>query len=145
MLRVMLREMLRQVLRLILRWLLRLVPTSVLREMPTLVPTVVLRMLPRMVPTVLLPVLRTLLTGCCYAKRQEMKLQKEDEPMGFDLEAGDWVTPLGKGFHADMFFTAHRKIISERKYDGTLTVTFPNKGDGLVVAPTEPDDSNFPT
>jgi len=81
-----------------------------------------------------------------YAKRQEMKLQKEDEPMGFDLMAGDWVTPLGKGFHTDMFFTAHRKIISERKYDGALTVTFPNKGDGLVVAPPEAaDGSEFKT
>jgi len=81
-----------------------------------------------------------------YAKRQEMKIEKEDEPMGFDLKVGDWVTPNGKGEHTDMFFTAHRKIISERKYDGTLTVTFPNNGDGLVIAPTEPDDgSEFKT
>ncbi len=81
-----------------------------------------------------------------YAKRQEMKIKKEDEPMGFDLKVGDWVTPNGKGEHTDIFFTAHRKIISERKYDCTLTVTFPNKGDGLAVASAEPDGgSEFKT
>jgi len=81
-----------------------------------------------------------------YAKRQEMKIQKEDEPLGFDLEVGDWVTPNGKGEHTDLFFTVHRKIISEREYDCTLTVTFPNKDDGLAVAPAEPDNgSEFKT
>lgn len=73
-----------------------------------------------------------------YAKRVETKLQQEDKPTGFDLMAGDWVTPFGKGFHPDMFFTVHRKIINEREYNCTLTVTFPNKGDGIVVAPSEP-------
>ncbi len=74
-----------------------------------------------------------------YAKREEAKLQQEDKPMGFDLMAGDWVTPIGKGFHADMFFAVHRKIINNREYDCTLIVTFPNKGDGIIVAPSEPD------
>ena len=30
-----------------------------------------------------------------YAKREEMKFQKEDEPIGFDLMVGDWVAPYG--------------------------------------------------
>lgn len=77
-----------------------------------------------------------------YAKRQEMKLQKEDEPLAFDLEAGGWVAPNGKGEHTDVLFSVHRKIIDERKYDCTLTVTFPNKGDGLAIAPAEPDMSS---
>jgi hypothetical protein len=81
-----------------------------------------------------------------YAKRVEVKLQQVGKPMGFDLEAGDWVTPLGKGFHADMFFTVQRKIISRLEYDCTLTVTFPNQGDGIVVAPPVPDTgSEFKT
>jgi hypothetical protein len=81
-----------------------------------------------------------------YAKLEETKLQQEDKPMGFDLMAGDWVTPFGKGFHADIFFTVHRKIITEREYDCTLTVTFPNKGDGIGIAPTESDTgSEFKT
>lgn len=81
-----------------------------------------------------------------YSKRVEIKLQQEDRPMGFDLMAGDWVTPYGKGFHADMFFTIHRKIINERKYDATLTVAFPNKGDGIVITLPEPNTgSEFKT
>lgn len=81
-----------------------------------------------------------------YAKKEETKVQQEDKPMGFDLMAGDWVMPLGKGFHTDMFFTVHRKIISVHEFDCTLTVTFPNKGDGIAVAPTEPDvGSDFKT
>jgi hypothetical protein len=72
-----------------------------------------------------------------YAKQAHAKLQQEDKPLGFDLEAGDWVTPNGKGFHTDIFFAVHRKIISDREYDCTMTVTFPNKGDGIAVAPSE--------
>jgi len=44
-----------------------------------------------------------------YAKRQEMKFPKLDEPVAFDLMTGDWVTPYGKGEHVDMFFTAIAK------------------------------------
>ena len=81
-----------------------------------------------------------------YAKRQEMKLLKEGEPLGFDLMTGDWVTPYGKGEHTDVFFTVQRKIVNDREYDANLTVTFPNKGDGIVTAPSEPDTgSEFKT
>jgi hypothetical protein len=72
-----------------------------------------------------------------YAKRDEMKFPKEDEPIGFDLMAGDWVAPFGKGKNTDMLFTVHRKIVSDREFDAVLTVTFPNKGDGITVAPSE--------
>jgi hypothetical protein len=72
-----------------------------------------------------------------YAKRVETKIQKENGPLAFDLQAGDWVTPDGKGEHADIFFTLHRNIINDREYDATLTATFPNREDGIVVAPSE--------
>ncbi len=72
-----------------------------------------------------------------YAKRQEMKFPELDKFIGFDLEAGDWVTPYGKGFHTDMLFKAHRDIKNDREFTADLTVTFPNKGDGIVVASSE--------
>jgi hypothetical protein len=75
-----------------------------------------------------------------YARRNEsgMVLQKENEPMGFDLKAGDWVAPYGIGSHTDiMFALLHRQIISQTKFDCTLKLSFPNKGDGIMVAPSK--------
>lgn len=81
-----------------------------------------------------------------YAKKQELRFPKLDETVGFDLTAGDWVTPYGKGFHTDMLLKAHRKIVNDREFNADLTVTFPNTGDGIVVAPSEPDiGSEFKT
>lgn len=71
-----------------------------------------------------------------YAKDQEIKFSKLDELIGFDLVAGDWVTPYGKGFHTDISFKAHREIKNDREFTADLTVSFPNKGDGIVIAPT---------
>jgi hypothetical protein len=71
-----------------------------------------------------------------YAKRQELTISKDDEPLGFDLMAGDWVTPYGKGSHTDILFEVHRHI-NERKFDANLAITFPNKGDGIVAMPAE--------
>lgn len=73
-----------------------------------------------------------------YAKRQEMKFPTLNEPVGFDLMAGDWVTPYGRGFHTDILLKAHRNIINDREFNAELTVTFPDKDDGIVVAPSEP-------
>jgi hypothetical protein len=72
-----------------------------------------------------------------YAEQAHIKLKDEDKPIGFDLMAGDLATPYGRGFHTDMFFTVHRKIINEHKYNCVLDITFPNKGDGIVVAQPE--------
>jgi len=62
-----------------------------------------------------------------------------DEPVGFDLMAGDWVAPCGKGRASD--FTVRYRVHSEgtietrygpvRTADRTLTVVFPNDGDGV--------------
>jgi len=81
-----------------------------------------------------------------YAKQQEMRFPKLNEPVGFDLMTGDWVTPYGKGFHTDILLSARRTIISDRAFNADLTVTFPNKGDGIVVGPAEPvSGSEFKT
>ncbi|MDR3576219.1 MAG: hypothetical protein P4L50_20315 [Anaerolineaceae bacterium] len=70
-----------------------------------------------------------------YAKREEIKIQREDAPIGFDLVAGDWVAPIGIGTNADFYFTLKRKILNARDYDCELRLTFPNKGDGVIAIP----------
>jgi len=79
-----------------------------------------------------------------YAKKEETKMPKENEPVGFDLTVGDWVAPYGAGKTADMFFTVHRKISSPQKFDADLELTFPNAGDGIVVVPPVPDTGFSP-
>lgn len=81
-----------------------------------------------------------------YAKQVETKIEKENEPAGFDLTVGDWVAPLGSGQQTDVFITVHRKVVSDREYRAELKLTFPNRGDGIIVAPTEPNQgSEFKT
>jgi hypothetical protein len=74
-----------------------------------------------------------------YAKKEEIKMPKENEPVGFDLMIGDWIAPYGAGKTADLLFTVHRKIISPQEFDADLELTFPNVGDGVVVVPPAPD------
>jgi len=74
-----------------------------------------------------------------YAKRVETKVAKENESVGFDLVAGDWVAPYGTGLNSDLFFAVHRAIKNEREYEANVRMTFPNKGDGIVIAPPESD------
>jgi hypothetical protein len=73
-----------------------------------------------------------------YAKREETKIPKEDEPVGFDLIVGDWIAPYGAGKSADVLFTVHRKITNPQEFDASLGLTFPKIGDGVVVVPPVP-------
>ena len=66
-----------------------------------------------------------------YAKSVNLGLPVFDKPAGFDLTAGDWVAPYGKGSRADILFTAHREKRSEYDSDYRLVVSFPNRGDGI--------------
>jgi hypothetical protein len=77
-----------------------------------------------------------------YTKRQEVKFPKLNEPIGFDLMVGDWITPYGKGFHTDILFKAHREIKNDHEFTADLSVTFPNGGDGIVAAPSESADGS---
>lgn len=51
--------------------------------------------------------------------------------VGFDLIAFDWIAPYGKGSHADFEFKLDRRVADRKDFDATLTVTFPNKFDGI--------------
>jgi len=51
--------------------------------------------------------------------------------IGYDLKAGDWVSPYGKGANTDIIFTEefNKKAISD--YDYRLLISFPSIGDGI--------------
>jgi hypothetical protein len=67
-----------------------------------------------------------------------------DCPCGYDLEAGDWVDPFGKGRIPDMVITIHRESRGEKtvpSYRGHTTgemvafqmdVEFPGEGNGVI-------------
>lgn len=66
------------------------------------------------------------------------KNHKPELPMlgsfaGFDLMAHDWVKPYGQGVDTDMLIRVDvRRAISFQDHDVTLTIRFPNQGDGMI-------------
>ena len=53
-----------------------------------------------------------------------VKIPRVDEPIGFDLEMGDWVSPDGKGKIADILFTQEGYYTSNKDYSFTLLGEF---------------------
>jgi hypothetical protein len=66
-----------------------------------------------------------------YAKSLNTHVPDLDKPVGYDLMTGDWVGPYGKGINADILFTGHFEKYTNGESDFTLTVSFPNHGDGI--------------
>ena len=66
-----------------------------------------------------------------YAKWVNVGMPVLDKPIGFDLMAGDWIAPYGKGASTEIIFTAHRDQRSEDDFDYRLTISFPKPGDGI--------------
>jgi len=62
-----------------------------------------------------------------------LEIPVNGKAVGFDLMESDWVSPYGKGKHSDMFFRLDRKFVSRDDFEGTLTITFPNKNDGIQL------------
>jgi hypothetical protein len=54
-----------------------------------------------------------------------------NKPVGYDLMAGDWVAPHGKGVSTDIIFMKTSSLKSSTDYESKLTVSFPNQGDGI--------------
>jgi hypothetical protein len=52
--------------------------------------------------------------------------------IGFDLVERDWVVPYGKGMTSDFILKADRDFSRSNQYDGVLTISFPNKYDGMI-------------
>jgi hypothetical protein len=66
-----------------------------------------------------------------FAKTVQLQIPVLDEPCGFDLEAGDWVAPYGKGMKKDFIFTIHEKWNGNYDYDLQGELAFKNPLDGL--------------
>jgi len=63
-----------------------------------------------------------------------LNLPAKNTPIGFDLEAADFVAPYGKGVNSDFIFTLSDKESTTSNQTATnisLTLSFPNKGDGI--------------
>lgn len=71
-----------------------------------------------------------------YARDAQMSpiaLPALEKPIGFDLMEYDWVSPYGKGIHSDFIFELTKQYVSAQEYGGQLTLTFPNKFDGIQL------------
>lgn len=62
-----------------------------------------------------------------------LTLPEVNKGIGFDLIEYDWVSPHGKGKHADFIFRIEGKYNNEYEFDNTMTLTFPNKLDGIQL------------
>jgi len=63
-----------------------------------------------------------------------LTLPAKNTPIGFDLEAADFVAPYGKGTSSDFIFTLSdiaSTNATQKPTESALTITFPNKGDGI--------------
>jgi hypothetical protein len=82
-----------------------------------------------------------------YAKKVwNTSLPENNKPIGYDLEIGDWVAPYGKGVTPDFIFTLERKFTSvTQDFNATLTLTFPNDGDGIQSVMSDSSGSSLRT
>lgn len=74
-----------------------------------------------------------------YARRLAGGLSLHNEPFAYDLMAGDWVSPHGKGKIADMIFFSKLNENGDRVYDWAMKLTFSNPGDGIQRFKPDPD------
>jgi len=66
-----------------------------------------------------------------------------NEPVGYDLEKGDWVTPYGKGTTSDFIFTLRTNYKSYSQYQVSLTLGFSNKDDGIQEYLSSDKDQSY--
>lgn len=73
-----------------------------------------------------------------YVKKVNVEVPVEDQPIGFDLERGDWVSPYGGGARRDFLFTFSRTPKTSAGYRATLKIDFSNQKDGIQKINAEP-------
>lgn len=80
-----------------------------------------------------------------HAKRAQGDVPVLDQPCGYDLEKGDWVSPHGKGKKSDLTFNVRRDYKDRNDFTLEAEVTFAQPLDGLVrmQAPLYARNSEF--
>ena len=79
--------------------------------------------------TTLRPIVKPL---ALYAKKVQANVPVLGQPCGYDLEAGDWVAPYGKGMKKDLIFTIQTKEVKDAgNFDAQGELTFKQPLDGL--------------
>ncbi|WP_298268446.1 hypothetical protein [Geobacter sp.] len=66
-----------------------------------------------------------------YVRNRSFQFPAINKDLGFDLMKADWVPPYGAGVHRDFIFRVERIYKDSDNFDATLTITFPNKYDGI--------------
>ena len=64
-----------------------------------------------------------------------VEVPRLNEPLGFDMEAMDWVAPHGSGRKTDLFFEVTGYFNKPEDRQSKLRLSFPNEGDGVVFFP----------
>jgi len=67
-----------------------------------------------------------------YARKMILTVPELNIPLSFDLEAGDWVAPYGKGVREDFVFTVTRRWKDFDDFDAVVRLSFSNRLDGIA-------------
>jgi hypothetical protein len=73
-----------------------------------------------------------------YARQARIVMPVIGEPVGYDLVAGDFVGPYGRGRTPDFVFFLKKDWKSLKEFDVGLTLTFSNPGDGIQIVSAPP-------
>jgi hypothetical protein len=68
-----------------------------------------------------------------YARSGWITVPQLNKPCGYDLIAGDWVAPWGKGTVGDFIFTAHCEYTNFAHFGVLMDLSFSNPADGIQV------------
>ncbi|WP_145915410.1 hypothetical protein [Geobacter anodireducens] len=68
-----------------------------------------------------------------YVRNRTFQFPAINKDLGFDLMMADWVPPYGAGVHRDLIFRVERIYKDSDNFDATLTITFPNRHDGILL------------
>ena len=78
-----------------------------------------------------------------YAKIiRGLNIPEIDEPIGFDLEKGDWVAPYGSGIISDFIFTCNHESKSYNEFKVVNNLSFSNKNDGIQLFEIKEENRN---